>query len=108
MEAGTGGVAAGGLDNNLVLKIEGVSIDPSASGPLGKTPAPEIEMQSSDGSLGRHQPAPAAEDYTSLLQGFEKRMSTLRKVVEAGAARQRALGDGAGHFSEGTAMERGP
>ncbi|KAK4124242.1 hypothetical protein N657DRAFT_644454 [Parathielavia appendiculata] len=116
-EAGnsSGGVAArGGLGNNLVLKIEGVSIDPPSSaagpGPMGMTPTPEMEMPSSDGSSVRQQqPAPSGgEDYSSLLQEFEKRMSTLRKVVEAGAARQRVLGDIVGPVSEGMAAERGP
>jgi hypothetical protein len=106
MEGGNGG-AVPGLGGNLVLKIEGVSLEPSA-GPLGKTSTPEIEMQSSGGSTGRQQPARAAEEYADLLQDFEKRMSTLRKVVEAGAARQRALGGGAGQFSEGTTRERVP
>ncbi|KAK4097096.1 hypothetical protein N658DRAFT_489466 [Parathielavia hyrcaniae] len=115
-EAGnsSSGVAAGsGLGNNLVLKIEGVGIEPTSPaagpGPLGMTPTPEVEMQSSDGSSGRQQqPATSSEDYSSLLQEFEKRISTLRKVVEAGAARQRVLGDVAGLVSEGVAAERGP
>jgi len=64
---------------------------------LGKasTSAAEAEMQSSGGSTGRGKAAAAPEEYADLLQDFEKRMATLRKVVEAGAARQRALG-GAG------------
>ncbi|KAK4153367.1 hypothetical protein C8A00DRAFT_43726 [Chaetomidium leptoderma] len=99
MEGGNGAAAAE-LGANLVLKIEGVSIEPS-SGPLGKAPTPETEMQSSGGSAGLPQ-----EEYADLLHDFEKRMSTLRKVVEAGAARQRALGDGGGQFSQGTVKER--
>ena len=99
---------AAGLGSNLVLKIEGVSIEPSAKA-LGKTPTPpETEMHSSGGSAGRQQQqlAAAPEDYSELLQDFEKRMGTLRKVVEAGAARQRALGDGGVQFSEVVARER--
>jgi hypothetical protein len=105
-ERGGAGMAAG-LGSNFVLKIEGVSIEPSA-GALGKTPTPpETEMHSSGGSTGRQQLAAAApEDYSELLQEFEKRMGTLRKVVEAGAARQRALGDGGVQFSEVVARER--
>lgn len=99
MQGGNGGAAAE-LGANLVLKIEGMSIEPS-SGSLGKAPTPETEMQSSGGSAGLQQ-----EEYPDLLYDFEKRMSTLRKVVEAGAARQRALGDGGGQFSQGTVKER--
>ncbi|EAQ83025.1 hypothetical protein CHGG_10843 [Chaetomium globosum CBS 148.51] len=105
-EGAAGGATVPGLGGNLVLKIEGVSLEPAAvgggggggaSGPLGKgsTSTPEAEMHSSGGSMGRGRSAPASEGYADLLQDFEKRMATLRKVVEAGAARQRALG-GAG------------
>lgn len=100
-----GGVRADGPSGGLVLKIEGVSIEP-ASGPLGaKTSSPESELHSSGGSAGRQQGAPAAEEYADLLQDFEKRMVVLRKVVEAGAARQRALGSGGQQFQESTRME---
>jgi hypothetical protein len=108
---GGGGVAVG-PGGNQVLRIEGVSIEPSsgAPGPLGKKiPTPEAEMQSSGGSIGHQQqllPAPAPEEYADLLQEFDKRMATLRKVVEAAGARQRALGDGGGQFSEGMGTER--
>jgi hypothetical protein len=103
IEGGDGRVRAG-PSGGLVLKIEGVGIEPS-SGPLGKTPSPEAELQSSGGSAGRQQPVPSAEEYADLLQDFEKRMVILRKVVEAGAARQRALGDEGEQFPEGTVME---
>jgi hypothetical protein len=102
-EGGAGGAPVPGLGGNLVLKIEGVSLEPAAGGgassggPLGKasTSTAEAEMHSSGGSTGRGKAAAAPEEYADLLQDFEKRMVTLRKVVEAGAARQRALG-GAG------------
>ncbi|KAH6847034.1 hypothetical protein B0I37DRAFT_136897 [Chaetomium sp. MPI-CAGE-AT-0009] len=101
-EGGVGGAPVlPGLGGNLVLKIEGVSLEPAAAaaaaGPLGKASSstPETEMHSSGGSIGRGRPAAAPEEYADLLQDFEKRMATLRKVVEAGAARQRVLG-GAG------------
>lgn len=109
MEAGSGGGVAVGPGGSHVLKIEGVSLEPSA-GRLGKTPASETELQSSGGSTGRQQqqPPPATESYADLLQEFEKRMSTLRMVAEAAMARQRALGDGAGQFSEGVGVENLP
>lgn len=108
-----GGGAAFGPGGNQVLKIEGVSIEPSSGvpGPQGakKIPTPETELQSSGGSVGRQQqqlPAPAPEEYADLLQEFDKRMATLRKIVDAAGARQRALGDGDGHFSERMGTER--
>ncbi|KAL1837864.1 hypothetical protein VTJ49DRAFT_3312 [Mycothermus thermophilus] len=98
-EAGTGadGFATGALGSNLVLKIEGVSLEPSPPRSLlGKAAAasPETEMQSEGTVSGRQQNVPTAEEYPELLREFEKRMGTLRKVVEAGAARQRALEHG--------------
>ena len=108
MEGGSGGGVAVGPGGSNVLKIEGVSLEPS-SGRLGKTPASETELQSSGGSTGRQQQQqPATEGYADLLQEFEKRMSTLRMVADAAMARQRALGDGAGQFPEGVAMENQP
>ncbi|AEO67794.1 uncharacterized protein THITE_2116872 [Thermothielavioides terrestris NRRL 8126] len=101
---GGGGGSASGPNGNLVLKIEGVSIEPAA-GPLGKAATPEAELHSPGGSGGRQPPPPAAEEYADLIQDFERRMSTLRKAVEAGAARQRALGDTHGQFSEGTPLD---
>ncbi|KAK3305458.1 uncharacterized protein B0T15DRAFT_532296 [Chaetomium strumarium] len=91
MEGGGGPVA--GIDDSLMLKIEGVGVEP-ASGPLGKTPTPEADLHASMASASRQQPPAAAEEYGDLLQDFEKRMATLRKVVETGAARQRALAEG--------------
>lgn len=108
MEGGGGGWATSDPSgNNMILKIEGVSIE-LGSGPLGKAPTPDDELHSSGASAGRQQPPPlpVTDEYGELLQDFEKRMLTLRKVVEAGAARQRALGDQHGQFLENTAMEK--
>jgi hypothetical protein len=128
---GDGGVAAGGAPNSgLVLKIEGVSIEPSSSsgGPMaaaaaaggsnkGVTPPEGTELQSSSpGIAGRQQQAtPAVQEYTDLLHEFDKRMRVLRRVVEAGAARQRAAaaaaaaatGDGLDQVSEATTVRKG-
>ncbi|KAK3989698.1 hypothetical protein QBC44DRAFT_326972 [Cladorrhinum sp. PSN332] len=88
---------AGGVDGSggaFVLKIEGVSLDSSSSGagaPLGQA---GHSPESSAGSAERQQPQrPESnrEEYGDLLQDFEKRMSVLRKVAEAGAERQRLL-----------------
>ncbi|GAB1317326.1 hypothetical protein MFIFM68171_07536 [Madurella fahalii] len=110
MEAGGDGGVVTGPNGGLVLKIEGVSLEPSSNAPMGKAGTPETELQSSGGSTGRQQqqpPAPAAEEYADLLQDFEKRMAILRKVVEAGAARQRASGDGRDQVSEGLSFRPG-
>lgn len=106
---GSGPAAAAGPSGNLVLKIEGVSIEPSSSSTagLGKTPASSNEMQSSGDSAARQQGgAPAAGEYGDVIQDFEKRMGVLRKVVEAGAARQRALGREGVQISEATVVEK--
>ncbi|KAL2114954.1 hypothetical protein VTJ04DRAFT_10617 [Mycothermus thermophilus] len=89
----SGGLAAGGLGGNLVLKIDGVSLDHPPPRPQGKAAA-EAEMQASGTVSGRQQSAPTADEYPELLKEFERRMTTLRKVVEAGAARQRAIDHG--------------
>ncbi|KAL2268186.1 hypothetical protein VTJ83DRAFT_3032 [Remersonia thermophila] len=118
-EAGTGadGFAAGALGSSLVLKIEGVSLEPSSQRPLlGKAAAasPETDMQSEGTVSGKQQGAPTAEEYPELLREFERRMGTLRRVVEAGAARQRALehgsvqAPGTGGGEGAAAMPEGP
>ncbi|KXX74282.1 hypothetical protein MMYC01_208411 [Madurella mycetomatis] len=110
MEAGGDGAVVAGPNGGLVLKIEGVSLEPSSGAPMGKAGTPEAELQSSGGSTGRQQqqqPPPAAEEYGDLLQDFEKRMAILRKVVEAGAARQRASGTGRDQVSEGLPFRPG-
>jgi hypothetical protein len=99
-----GGGRAAGIDDSLMLKIEGVGVEP-APRTLGKTPMPEADLHASVASAGRQQAPPAAEEYADLLQDFEKRMATLQKVVETAAARQRALVDAGGQFSEGPAPE---
>lgn len=81
----------------LILKIEGVSVE-SSSAPLAKTPTPEGEPQSSAGS-GTRPPHPQQimSDYSALLAEFDKRMSVLRQVIEAGEITQRPVptrGDG--------------
>ncbi|KAK3367466.1 hypothetical protein B0H63DRAFT_489237 [Podospora didyma] len=92
-DGGGGGTAGGrsGSPGALVLRIEGMSVEPTSS--LGKTPTPEAELQSSGGSGARRYNT-APDDYTGLLHDFEKRMRVLRRVVDAGSERQRkALAD---------------
>ncbi|KAK0669136.1 hypothetical protein QBC41DRAFT_320351 [Cercophora samala] len=92
-----------GSGGGLVLKVEGMSLEPptSLAGPstAGKTQAPEaVDMHSSGASgEGQHRrPQPtqnqsSSEEYVALLRDFEKRMAVLRKVAEVGAERQRVI-----------------
>jgi len=86
---GTLVAAHGDSQGALMLKIEGVSVEPS-SAPSGKTSTPEGELQSSAGS-GTKPPRPqrAMEEYSGLLSDFDKRMGVLRRVVEAGGEKHR-------------------
>ncbi|KAK4162306.1 hypothetical protein QBC43DRAFT_321717 [Cladorrhinum sp. PSN259] len=87
MEGGVGG--SGGA---LVLKIEGVSLDPSSSGaPTGQTGHSPESSAGSGERQAQQRPESNREEYDGLIQDFEKRMSVLRKVAEAGAERQRLL-----------------
>ncbi|KAK4142844.1 uncharacterized protein C8A04DRAFT_37892 [Dichotomopilus funicola] len=104
---GRGGVGVTGLGGNLVLRVEGVSLEPeSSSGLPVKASTSEVDLQGFGVSLRRelqqHRDGATPGGYTGLLNEFEKGMSTLRKVVEAATARQRVLGDGDGQFLEGT------
>ncbi|KAK0648851.1 hypothetical protein B0T16DRAFT_290914, partial [Cercophora newfieldiana] len=65
----------------LMLKIEGVSVEPSPA-LSGKTSTPEGELQSS----GAKPPLPGQvmEEYSGLLSDFDKRMAVLRRVIDAG------------------------
>ncbi|KAH6615420.1 hypothetical protein B0J18DRAFT_437284 [Chaetomium sp. MPI-SDFR-AT-0129] len=107
---GRGGVGATGLGGNLVLRVEGVSLEPeSSSGFPVKASTSEVDLQGSGVSLRRepqqHRDRATPGEYTGLIHEFEKGMSTLRKVVEAATARQRVLGDGDGQFLESTKRE---
>lgn len=102
---GRGGVGVTGLGGNLVLRVEGVSLEPESSTSLPvKASTSEVDLQVSGVSLRRepqqHRDGATPGEYTSLLHEFEKGMSTLRKVIGAGTARQRALGDGDEQFLE--------
>ncbi|KAK3935458.1 anaphase-promoting complex subunit 11 RING-H2 finger-domain-containing protein [Diplogelasinospora grovesii] len=102
----------------LMLKIEGVSVDRSSSSSVaaaaaaaaaaavgkGSTPPEGGELLSSGSGTRQQQQQqhhrqqqhqqlqqPATEEYTGLLQDFEKRMGVLRRVVETGEERQRRV-----------------
>ncbi|KAK3322059.1 hypothetical protein B0H66DRAFT_187093 [Apodospora peruviana] len=111
-EAGPGTPAGGhnGNPGGLVLKIEGVSIEPPSSGTAvsGKTHSPETGQQSPGGSGTKRQQQPsAAEEYAGLIADFDKRMALLRRVVNTGAERQRRL-DADGETHEADAPAAGP
>ncbi|KAK0610415.1 hypothetical protein B0T17DRAFT_620894 [Bombardia bombarda] len=87
------------LPGTLVLKIDGVSIEPSAAtatatataAPL-TTSTPELELQSSGASGTRQQSSSSStDDYARLLVDFDQRMGLLHRVVEVGAERQRMI-----------------
>ncbi|KAH8881648.1 hypothetical protein GQ53DRAFT_467271 [Thozetella sp. PMI_491] len=85
---GDGGTTAGGRNSppgTMMLRVEGVTIGPSSPSPT-KTATPEGDVQS-PGASGTRQPK--KEDYTALIEDFEKRMGVLRRVIEAGEGRQR-------------------
>ncbi|KAK0714263.1 hypothetical protein B0T21DRAFT_66746 [Apiosordaria backusii] len=95
-----GGNSVGGL----VLKVEGVSLEPPAalttpSAPGKTQQAPEATDMHSSGASGEgqqrrpqsKQKQSSSDEYAVLLQDFEKRMAVLRKVTEAGAERERVI-----------------
>ena len=102
MEGRDGGNTPAAENNPaLMLKIEGVGIEPSPGTivPWGKTPSPEAELQSSGGS-GSRQPPAGSDEYPGLLADFDKRMGLLRRVVESSAERQRQLETGGDVYDE--------
>ena len=69
----------------------------------------EMLQSSSSGSTpsgGRQQRAPVsgADQYAELIQEFDKKMKLLRKVVDAGTAKQRALESRGDVFHEGPGL----
>lgn len=92
-----------GGGGGLVLKVEGMSLEPpislAASSTTGKMQASEAGDMHSSGASGEGQqrrPQPkqspsSSDEYAALLQDFEKRMAVLRKVAEVGAERQRIM-----------------
>ena len=79
----------------LMLKIEGTAIEPSSSSSSGisLSATPEGDVQSSMTGKGKQAatPAPAPEEYPTLVQDFERRIGVLKKVAEAGSERQRRI-----------------
>lgn len=88
----------------LMLKIEGVAIEPSATsssslsssrlasgGRLSFTP--EGDLQSSMTGKGKQAATatPSPEEYPTLLQDFERRIGVLKRIAEASSVRQRRI-----------------
>ncbi|KAI0011967.1 hypothetical protein F4779DRAFT_145684 [Xylariaceae sp. FL0662B] len=100
---GGNGEGRGGRPDRLMLRIEGVE----AGGPGGsegelllrasgeastsKQGTPSGSRSGSGSGNGHGQKAAEAEDYAGLVDEFERRMGTLRKVVEAGEERRRKI-----------------
>ncbi|WPJ65822.1 hypothetical protein SMAC4_07392 [Sordaria macrospora] len=91
----------------LMLKIEGVAIEPPSSSSSGSplsslrlgggggrlSSTPDGDLQSSLTGKGKQAAtaAPAPEEYPTLLQDFERRIEMLKRVAEAGSERQRRI-----------------
>ncbi|KAK4195258.1 hypothetical protein QBC40DRAFT_289350 [Triangularia verruculosa] len=83
-----------GSGGGLVLKVEGVSLEPPTSLSTGKTQAPEgaDNMHSSgEGRTQSKQKQSSSDEYAALVQDFEKRMAVLRRVAEVGAEREKII-----------------
>ncbi len=81
----------GGGTGALMLRIEGLSIENSATPGGGKTPSPnDGELHSSDGSGANRDPT---DEYAALVDEFEKRMGVLKKVVGVSEERQRKIAE---------------
>lgn len=90
-------------DGALILRVEGVAVeevDSTAAAPhppaQAKAPPHEGgELQSPGVAAGANRPQPqphqrsSSEEYTSLMDEFEKRMDVMRRVVDAGEERRR-------------------
>ncbi|KAJ0108012.1 hypothetical protein J7T55_008148 [Diaporthe amygdali] len=91
-----------GAGQQLVLRIEGVgdnAISSSAAAPAQGpgTRARKASLDERDLRMSASSPSGAVqdkakEDYGAIVDEFEKRMSVLRKVVDAGLERQRSAG----------------
>ncbi|KAI0178541.1 hypothetical protein GGR52DRAFT_260793 [Hypoxylon sp. FL1284] len=78
--------------DRLMLRIEGV--DSNALGSEGDVSGAASRQGSGSGSgggSGQHDREREPEDYTSLIDKFERRMSTLRKIADAGEERRRKM-----------------
>ncbi|KAI2468736.1 hypothetical protein F4781DRAFT_253798 [Annulohypoxylon bovei var. microspora] len=87
-----GGDSSGRADR-LMLRIEG--IETSALGSEGGTSGEASRLGSgiaSGGGSGHHDRERVdGEDYANIVDKFERRMTTLRKIVEAGEERRRII-----------------
>ncbi|KAI1772608.1 hypothetical protein F4818DRAFT_133658 [Hypoxylon cercidicola] len=79
--------------DRLMLQIEGVDSNAlgSESGVSGAASRHGSGSGSGGGSGQHDRERGNAEDYPSLIDKFERRMSTLRKIVDAGEERQRKI-----------------
>lgn len=77
--------------DRLMLRIEGVDSNAIGSeGEISGTASRQGSGSGSGGGSGQHDRERGdPEDYTNLVEKFERRMITLRKIVEAGEERRR-------------------
>ncbi|KAI1104623.1 hypothetical protein F4804DRAFT_182767 [Jackrogersella minutella] len=91
---GNDGVDNSGRADRLMLRIDG--IESSALGSEGETSGEASRQGSgiaggSGSGSGQHDRERDSEDYTHIVDKFERRMTTLRKLVEAGEERRRMI-----------------
>ncbi|KAI1348609.1 hypothetical protein F5Y01DRAFT_211227 [Xylaria sp. FL0043] len=100
-QAGGSGTGDPGVENNnrpdrLMLRIEGIEMNASGS-PSELRMSDETSHQrsgSASGSGSRHRERERSgepDDYSIMLDEFEKRMTTLRSVVNAGEERRKKI-----------------
>ncbi|KAI0839072.1 hypothetical protein F5Y06DRAFT_27059 [Hypoxylon sp. FL0890] len=86
-----------GRADRLMLRIDGV--ESSALGSEAETsgePSRQGSGIASSGGSGQHnRDRGEIEDYTNIVDKFERRMTTLRKLVDAGEERRRIIAAGA-------------
>ncbi|CAN8100813.1 unnamed protein product [Discula destructiva] len=92
--------ATSSSSERLMLRIEGVDLDPRPPAQQAARELPSTNSNSSSAVAQLKEP----EDYSALVVDFDARMAVLRKVVAAGAERQAKMAAGG---SSGGVAQRG-
>ncbi|ETS81820.1 hypothetical protein PFICI_06822 [Pestalotiopsis fici W106-1] len=82
--------------DRLMLRIEGIDGGSLASDSELRLSDEKSRLGSSGSASGSGQRVTETEDYNALVDEFDKRMSLLRKVVDAGEERRRKVAEGTG------------
>ncbi|KAI0383539.1 hypothetical protein F5Y04DRAFT_27473 [Hypomontagnella monticulosa] len=98
---GNEGGDGGNRVDRLMLRIDGVETGGLGSeGELSGEASRQGSGTASGGGSGHHDRDREAEDYTNIVDKFERRMTTLRKIVDAGEERRRKIAAD-GHVTTG-------